>query len=88
VSRAAQWEARRIVGDASIRRRIDVTRLFTNQPGALLTVGQVREHTVGTLEQVRELLEELANTGWLRSAKNPDDFNRIVYWRNDGTRRA
>jgi hypothetical protein len=69
-------------GDPAIRRRIDVTRVFTNRPGKRLTAQQVHEHTVGAVEPVRELLEELANTGWLRSTRNPDDFGRVVYWRD------
>jgi hypothetical protein len=68
-------------GDSSIRLRIDVTRLFTHRPGERLTVKEVSEHTVGNTEKVRELLEELANIGWLHSRRNPDDFYRVVYWR-------
>lgn len=70
-------------GDPSIRLRIDVTRLFTHRPGERLTVMEVCEHTVAPAEKVRELLEELANTGWLRSTRNPDDFGRVVYWRDE-----
>jgi hypothetical protein len=68
-------------GDAAIRRRTDVTRLFAHQPGARLTVQQVREHTVASFEQTRELLEELANAGWLSSGKDAD--HRTVYWRDE-----
>jgi DNA-binding GntR family transcriptional regulator len=67
-------------GDASIRRRIDVTRLFTHRPGERLTVKEVCDHTTVSGEKVRELLEELTNTGWLQSTKDED--HRVVYWRD------
>lgn len=67
------------LGDGSIRRRIDVTRYFTQHPGERATVEQVSRHTIGRVEQVRSLLEELAGVGWLRSGKSAD--RRIVYWR-------
>ena len=81
MSRTGQWAAHRTPADAAIRRRIDVTRLFTSRPGEYLTVQEVHEHTVGGTDKVRELLEELANVGWLSSARVPDDDNRVVYWR-------
>jgi hypothetical protein len=68
-------------GDPSIRRRIDVTRLFTQRPSERLTAQEVQQHTVGSTDEVRTLLEELTNVGWLCAARNPDDFNRVVYWR-------
>lgn len=82
VSRAGKYAAGRVIGDGSIRRRIDVTRLFTNQPGALLTVRQVATHTVGTTEQVHDLLEELADQGWLRRGRNADGQVAYAYWRD------
>lgn len=72
--------------DASVRRRIDITRLFTQRPEERLTLHDVCGHTPGPRDRVRELLEELVATGWLRTEQDAD--NRVVYWRDDGERRA
>jgi hypothetical protein len=77
--------ALRLGVDASIRRRIDVTRLFTQRPGERLTVQEVCEHTPGRVERVSDLLDELVAVGWLRTGRN--EANRVVYWRG-GERRS
>jgi hypothetical protein len=68
-------------GNAAVRRRIDITRLFTQRPGERMTTREVQEHTVRRVEDVRELLEELTDVGWLRSTHDWD--HRIVYWRDE-----
>jgi hypothetical protein len=81
VSRTGQYLARVSGQDAFVRRRLDVTRLFTTRPGECMTVNEVSEYTKGTVRQVREVLEELAATGWLHSVK--DRGHKIVYWREE-----
>lgn len=71
--------ARYLVVDAPIRRRIDVTRLFTQRPGERMTIQEVYEHTPGRMEPVRDLLDELVATGWLRMGR--DEANHVVFWR-------
>jgi hypothetical protein len=80
VSRSGQYLARIAgPGDGAIRRRMDVTRLFTTHPGVLFTVHEVCKHTPGEATKVRALLAELAATGWLHSKR--DESHRILYWR-------
>jgi hypothetical protein len=66
-------------GDAGIRRRIDIARLFFQRPSERLTVHEVADHTVGTVEEVRALLDELVDVGWLRRGR--DEHDRVAYWR-------
>jgi DNA-binding GntR family transcriptional regulator len=70
-------------GDPALRRRIDVTRLFANRPGERLTPQEVSRHTVGGIERVRELLDELVATGWLRSGRDED--GHVAYWREEAS---
>jgi hypothetical protein len=84
VGRTGRWAAHHSLGDRAVRRRIDVTRLFANSPGALLTTAQVASHTVGTTEQVYGLLEELTGQGWLRRGRNGD--GQVAYRRVEARR--
>jgi hypothetical protein len=73
-----------LVSDASIRRRIDVMRLFTQHPGERMTIHEVCDHTPGRIEPVRDLPDELIATGWLHTGQ--DEANRFVFWRGEERR--
>jgi hypothetical protein len=81
-----EYLAHAVGRDRSIRYRIDVTRFFTQRPGERATVRNVAEHTVGSLEKIRELLEELTGTGWLSTGL--DDDGCVVYWKEEVRRGA
>lgn len=61
-----------------------MTRLFTQHPGERLTIEEIREHTVGRVGQVRDLLDELVTQGWPHTGRNEAD--RIAYWRPEERR--